>query len=219
MTSNNKCVIFDLDGTLLYTLEDLKNSVNFALKSMDYKERELAEIREFVGNGIERLMRLSVPENISEDDFFKCFSLFKEHYRIHSEDFTKEYDGISALLKKLKADGFELAVVSNKADFAVGALCDKYFNGIFSVAVGEREGIRRKPFPDSVNEVIKQLDVKKENTFYVGDSEVDVATAKNSGIKCIACSWGFRDVEVLEKENPEYIVNSPDEILNIVGEI
>ncbi len=215
--NSKKCVIFDLDGTLLYTLEDLKNSVNFALKELGFQERSLDEIREFVGNGIEILMRKSVPDNISEEEFKICFESFKSHYKIHSEDNTKEYDGITELLENLKCKGFLLAVVSNKADFAVKTLCNKYFQGLLDVAFGEREGIKRKPCPDSVNEVVKNLEVEKENCYYVGDSEVDVKTAHNAEIKCIACTWGFRSKSVLENENPEYIIDSPEEILRIVG--
>ena len=215
--NNKKCVIFDLDGTLLNTLEDLKNSVNFALRESRFKERSLEEVREFVGNGIENLMRKSVPDNITEDEFIVCFENFKSHYKIHSEDNTKEYDGITDLLKVLRCKGFLLAVVSNKVDFAVRTLCDKYFKGLLDVAIGEREGIKRKPCPDSVNEVIKLLDVSKENCYYVGDSDVDVKTAHNAEIKCIACIWGFRSKSVLEKEKPEYIIDSPEEILRIVG--
>jgi len=215
--NSKKCVIFDLDGTLLYTLEDLKNSVNFALKESGFKERSLDEIREFVGNGIEILMRKSVPDNILEEEFKICFENFKNHYKIHSEDNTKEYDGITELLENLKCKGFLLAVVSNKADFAVKTLCNKYFQGLLDVSFGEREGIKRKPCPDSVNEVINFLDVSKDNCYYVGDSEVDVKTAHNAEIKCIACSWGFRSKSVLENENPEYIIDSPEEILRIIG--
>lgn len=217
MMNNNKCVIFDLDGTLLYTLEDLKNSVNFALSKNGFKERSIDEVRDFVGNGIEILMRKSVPQNISENEFQLCFSDFKSHYKIHSEDNTKEYDGITDMLKVLKHNGFLLAVVSNKADFAVQTLCNKYFKGLLDVAVGEREGIKRKPCPDSVNEVVKLLNVEKNNCFYVGDSDVDVKTAHNAEIKCIACSWGFREKTVLEAEKPEYIIDSVNEILEIVG--
>ena len=215
--NSKKCVIFDLDGTLLYTLEDLKNSVNFALRESSFKERSLDEVREFVGNGIEILMRKSVPDNISEDEFETCFENLKSHYKIHSEDNTKEYDGITDLLKALRCKGFLLAVVSNKADFAVNTLCKKYFPDLLDCAFGEREGIKRKPCPDSVNEVVKILEVKKENCYYVGDSEVDVKTAHNAEIKCIACSWGFRSKSVLESENPEYIIDNVNEILKIVG--
>ena len=157
--NNNKCVIFDLDGTLLYTLEDLKNSVNFALSKNGFKERSLDEVRDFVGNGIEILMRKSAPQNITENDFQKCFEDFKNHYKIHSEDNTKEYEGITDMLKALKENNILLAVVSNKADFAVNTLCKKYFPDLLDCAFGERDGIKRKPSPDSVNEVIKLLNV------------------------------------------------------------
>jgi phosphoglycolate phosphatase len=216
---NKKCVIFDLDGTLLYTLEDLKNSVNFALEKNSFPTRTLNEVREFVGNGIESLMLSASPEGISEEAFYKCFCDFKEHYKIHSEDNTKEYDGITDVLKALKANGFLLAVVSNKADFAVNTLCKKYFPGLLDCAIGERDGIKRKPCPDSVNEVLKEFAVDKEKCFYVGDSDVDVKTANNAGVRCIACTWGFRSKVVLERENPEYIIDSPKEILEVVKEI
>jgi phosphoglycolate phosphatase len=216
---NKKCVIFDLDGTLLYTLEDLKNSVNFALEKNSFPTRTLNEVREFVGNGIESLMRSASPEGISEEAFYKCFCDFKEYYKIHSEDNTKEYDGITDVLKALKANGFLLAVVSNKADFAVNTLCKKYFPGLLDCAIGERDGIKRKPCPDSVNEVLKEFAVDKEKCFYVGDSDVDVKTANNAGVRCIACTWGFRSKVVLERENPEYIIDSPKEILEVVKEI
>jgi phosphoglycolate phosphatase len=216
---NKKCVIFDLDGTLLYTLEDLKNSVNFALEKNNFPTRTLNEVREFVGNGIESLMRSASPEGISEEAFYKCFCDFKEYYKIHSEDNTKEYDGITDVLKALKANGFLLAVVSNKADFAVNTLCKKYFPGLLDCAIGERDGIKRKPCPDSVNEVLKEFAVDKEKCFYVGDSDVDVKTANNAGVRCIACTWGFRSKVVLERENPEYIIDSPKEILEVVKEI
>ena len=217
MKINKKCVIFDLDGTLLNTLDDLKNSVNFALTECGFEKRSREEVCSFVGNGIEKLVRRSVPQNTSEGDFKRCFEIFKSHYRIHSEDLTEEYSGITKMLTALKNDDVLLAVVSNKADFAVKTLCDKYFPDLFNCAFGEREGIKRKPCPDSVNEVINTLGVKKELCFYVGDSDVDVKTAYNAGIKCIACSWGFRSKDVLKRENPEYIIDSPDEILNIVG--
>jgi len=215
--NNKKCVIFDLDGTLLYTLEDLKNSVNHALAACNFKERTLEEVREFVGNGIENLMRKAVPDDTDEATFQKCFEAFKSHYKVHSEDFTKEYDGVSDMLKELKKNGFLLAVVSNKADFAVATLCKKYFPDLLDCAFGEREGIKRKPCPDSVNEVVKLLKVSKENCYYVGDSDVDVKTAHNAEIKCIACTWGFRSRSVLERENPEYIIDNVNGIFEIVG--
>ena len=196
---NKKCVIFDLDGTLLYTLEDLKNSVNFALEKNSFPTRTLNEVREFVGNGIESLMRSASPEGISEEAFYKCFCDFKEYYKIHSEDNTKEYDGITDVLKALKANGFLLAVVSNKADFAVKSLIVKYFNGLFSYSAGEKEGIPRKPAPDMVKNAIEFFGATADETLYVGDSEVDIETANNSSIDNVIVTWGFRDRSTLEE--------------------
>ena len=173
-----KGAIFDLDGTLLYTLEDLKNSVNFALSKNGFKERSIDEVREFVGNGIEILMKKSVPQNISENEFQLCFSDFKSHYKIHSEDNTVEYAGVTEVLKTLKQKNILLAVVSNKADFAVNTLCRKYFPQLLDCAFGERDGIKRKPCPDSVNEVIKLLEVDKSNCFYVDKRFLELSSAR-----------------------------------------
>ncbi len=210
-------IIFDLDGTILDTLEDLKNSVNHALSSNNLPERSLAEVRSFVGHGIRLLMELSVPVDTDSALLDKCFDSFRVHYKENSANNTKPYEGVAELLNQLKSKGYKLAVVSNKADFAVNTLCKKYFPQLLDCAFGEREGIKRKPCPDAVNEVVKLLMVEKDNCFYVGDSDVDVKTAHNSGIKCIACTWGFRDRSVLEKENPEYIIDNVNEILKIVG--
>ncbi len=209
-------IIFDLDGTILDTLEDLKNSVNYALSNNNLPERSLAEVRAFVGNGIRLLMERSVPNGTDNDTFDKCFVDFKEHYKENSANDTKPYDGIIKLLTDLKAKGYKLAVVSNKADFAVQTLVADYFDGIFHYAVGERDGIRRKPYPDSVNSALEYLGSDKGNAIYVGDSEVDVETARNSGIPCIAVTWGFRDKGVLESLCPEYIIDKPSQLMDIL---
>lgn len=214
----HKAVIFDLDGTILDTLEDLKNSVNFALNKNGLPERSYEEVRSFVGNGIRLLIERSVPDNTDADTLEKCFGDFKLHYRDHSADNTKPYDGITGLLEELKRTGYSLAVVSNKADFAVQTLVEEYFPDLFSFAVGEREGIRRKPFPDSVNEAIKVLGVSSDEVVYVGDSEVDVETSRNAGVPCIAVTWGFRDKSVLEALCPEYIIDKPSQLTDILSE-
>ncbi len=209
-------VIFDLDGTILDTLDDLKDSVNFALAENGLPQRSRAEIRRFVGNGIRLLIERSVPENTCGDILEKCFSDFKKHYKTNSANKTKPYDDIIPVLLSLKEKGIKLAVVSNKADFAVQTLMDSYFPGIFTYAVGEKEGIRRKPCPDSVNEAIKILGTDKAATIYVGDSEVDVETACNAGVRCIAVTWGFRDKSVLEGLDPEYIIDKPSQLTDII---
>lgn len=208
--------IFDLDGTILDTLEDLRDSVNFALVKNGLPRRSTEEIRAFVGNGIRLLIERAVPENTEGDITDKCFLDFKEHYKNNSANSTKPYDGIIDVLKELKANGVKLAVVSNKADFAVRGLMESYFPELFDYAVGEREGVRRKPCPDSVLEVLKKLSADKNEAVYIGDSEVDVETAKNAELPCISVTWGFRDKKVLESACPEYIIYKPSEITEII---
>ena len=209
-------IIFDLDGTILDTLEDLKNSVNHALSSNNLPERSLAEVRSFVGNGIRLLMELSVPVDTDRALLDKCFDSFRVHYKENSANNTKPYEGVIELLNQLKSKGYKLAVVSNKADFAVQTLVADYFDGIFDYAVGEREGIRRKPCPDSVNDALLHLASDKNSAVYVGDSEVDVETARNAAIPCVAVTWGFRDKSVLEGLSPEYIIDKPSQLMDIL---
>ena len=212
----HKAVIFDLDGTILDTLDDLKNSVNFALNKNGLPERSYEEVRSFVGNGIRLLIERSVSENTNSGVVDRCFEDFKSHYKEHSADNTKPYEGIITLLEELKRKGVKLAVVSNKADFAVQTLVEEYFQGLFDFAVGEREGIRRKPCPDSVNEAIKVLDASPDEVVYVGDSEVDIETSRNAGVECVAVTWGFRDKCVLESLSPEYIIDKPSQLMELI---
>ena len=204
--------IFDLDGTLLNTLEDLADSTNYIMRQFGYPERTLAEVRSFVGNGIWKLLERSAPKGTSSEEIDRMFELFKEHYGAHCADKTKPYDGVMELLASLKKKGVRLAVVSNKADYAVKALCEQYFPGYFDEAVGERIGIARKPAPDTVHEVLKNLQMEKAQAVYIGDSEVDVQTARNAEMDCIAVDWGFRDKEVLEEAGAETSVSTPAEL-------
>ena len=204
--------IFDLDGTLLNTLEDLADSVNYVMRSFGYPERSLEEVRSFVGNGIRKLVERSAPKGTSAEEIDRMFEQFKVYYGAHCAEKTKPYDGIMDLLHVLQKQGVKLAVVSNKADYAVKALCEQYFCGIFDEAVGERAEIARKPAPDTVNEVLKNLQIDKAQAVYIGDSEVDVQTAKNAEMDCIAVDWGFRDKEVLKNAGAEIIVSTPEEI-------
>ncbi len=200
-------VIFDLDGTILDTIEDLNTSLNYVLKQYGYPSRSLADARRFVGNGIRRLIELGAG-GVSDETLDAMLADFKTHYAIHCLDKTRPYDGIPELLCALRAAGIQTAVVSNKADFAVQELIERFFPGLFDIAVGEREGVRRKPAPDSVNEVLLNLGVSRENAVYIGDSEVDIQTAKNAGLPCIAVSWGFRDVPTLRASGAEHIVDA-----------
>lgn len=211
-----KLIIFDLDGTILDTLADLADSLNYALSSGGFPERSIDEVRRFVGNGIGKLVERGLPEGSDRATVERVLATFKAYYGDHCADKTAPYEGILPLLAELKEKGVKLAVVSNKADFAVQSLCAQYFGGLFDMAVGEREGICRKPAPDSVNEVIARLGVSKEVSLYVGDSEVDVQTAKNAEIDCIAVSWGFRDAELLCQSGAKQIVSTVEQLKQLL---
>ncbi len=211
-----KLVIFDLDGTLLNTLDDLMLSLNYALASSGLPKRTHEEVLHFVGDGIKKLVERGVPKGTSSELFEKTFLEFKDYYRLHCADNTEPYDGIIDLLCALKARGHMIAVVSNKADFACKSLCDKYFAGMFDAIVGENPSIRKKPAPDTVNMVLEQLHIDRNDAVYIGDSEVDIATAKNANMDCISVDWGFRDNDELINSGATKIVSNPNEILNEV---
>lgn len=211
-------VIFDLDGTLLNTLEDLKNSVNYALSVCGMPQRSYEEVRHFVGNGVKRLMELSVPGGFDNPDFERAYGLFREHYVKHCNDLTDLYPGIRELLKTLKREGFRMAIVSNKYYEGVQALKEQYFTEYLDVAIGEKEGIRKKPAPDTVLAALKELGLAKERAVYVGDSEVDLATAKNTGMDCITVGWGFRTRAEQERAGAKVFVDHPMEIMNLLYE-
>ena len=206
--------VFDMDGTILNTLDDLMDSTNFALKNNGLKERSLEEIRFFVGNGIQKLIERAVPQGTSKEVFEKVFADFKSHYKIHCADKTSYYDGIPSVIQTLRKMGVKTAVVSNKADFAVQELVEVYFTGLFDVALGEKTGVSKKPSPDMVNAALSVLGVEKEAAFYIGDSDVDFETAKNSSLDFIGVSWGFRGRKFLENLGAKNIIDSPEELLN-----
>lgn len=209
-------VIFDLDGTLLNTLHDLGDSVNFALKALGFPQRSYEEVRQFVGNGVKKLIDRAVPEGTDEQTASQCLMTFRQHYSQNMENKTAPYDGIIDLLKALKSYGINTAVVSNKFDAAVKRLCDKYFGELIDVAVGECETIKRKPSPDAVNLIIADFGCDKQKTIYVGDSDVDIITAHNAEIKCIGVTWGFRDASLLIDTGADYIADTHDKLLNII---
>ena len=209
-------IIFDLDGTLLNTLEGLKNSTNFALKKFNCPEITLEQTRSFVGNGVRKLIERAIPNGEKNPDFEKCLNTFKEHYSKTMYQKTVAYDGIEDMLTELKRKGVKTGVVSNKFDTAVKELCKNYFDGLIIVAIGESPNVRKKPAPDSVLKAMKILGAKPENTLYVGDSDVDIQTAKNSNLKSVGVTWGFRDRELLEKEGADFIINTPCELLELI---
>ena len=206
--------IFDLDGTLLDTLNDLAASTNHALRQHGMPEHTTDEVRRMVGNGVAKLIERAVPQGLDNPDYEQVLADFKAHYSVHSMDTTRPYPGIEELLHTLKQQGKRLAVVSNKFCTATEALCRHFFGDTIEVAIGESERIRKKPAPDAVIEAMKRLDAHKDNTVYVGDSEVDVATAHNSGLPCISVTWGFRDRALLTDHGATTFADNP---MDIVG--
>lgn len=208
-----RLAIFDLDGTILDTLDDLTNSANHALSVMGMPLRTIDEIRSFVGNGIPNLMKLIVPYGTDEKTINEVHAEFTAHYKKHCADFTKPYEGIKELIEDLRYNGMMTAVVSNKADYAVKTLCEDYFKGLFDAAIGEQMPLyRKKPNPDLVYKVMKDLGVTADEAVYIGDSDVDIKTSKNAGIPCITVTWGFRDREFLLEQGAEIIAESMDEL-------
>lgn len=214
---NYETYIFDLDGTLLNTLGDLASSVNYALRSFDMPQHSVDAVRTMVGNGVRLLMERAVPDGAENPVFDDAFDTFRQHYMEHSLDTTRPYDGIPELLTALKERGCRTAVVSNKFDAATKSLSAHFFSGLIDVAVGEHEaeGIRKKPAPDTVREALNQLGVSSDGAVYVGDSEVDIETARNSGLPCISVLWGFRSREFLLAHGATTFVSTPSELLNL----
>ncbi|MCD7825933.1 MAG: HAD-IA family hydrolase [Clostridiaceae bacterium] len=209
-------VIFDLDGTLLNTLEDLRDSVNAIMQRYGWETYSLQQIRSFVGNGIRVLMERAVPQGADNALFDQAFAAFRAYYTEHCRIKTKPYDGVLELMQCLAEKGIRMAIVSNKNDGAVQELKNIYFSKYVAAAIGDRDGARRKPAPDSVYAALEEMGSRKENAVYIGDSEVDYQTAVNSGLPCILVSWGFRDREVLSRLAGAYIVDSCDEITQLL---
>ena len=209
--------IFDLDGTLLDTLGDLAASVNYALKACGMPQHSIDDVRRFVGNGVRLLMERAVPDGAANPRFEEAFTTFRQHYLEHSLDTTRPYDGIMEMLQALRQRGYRTAVVSNKFYAATQELCQHFFADSIEVAIGEHEaeGIRKKPAPDTVNEALRQLGVSREHAVYVGDSDVDIATAAASGMPCISVLWGFRDREFLLAHGATQFISHPSELLTL----
>lgn len=208
-------IIWDLDGTLLDTLDDLTASTNAALLAHGYAPRTRAEIRRFVGNGVKNLISRALPPG-DHPDFDAVFADFRAHYSVHCNDRTRPYPGILPMLDDLQARGIPMAVVSNKLDAAVRELCALHFGSRIGVAVGECEGVRRKPAPDSVHRAMELLGIRR--AVYIGDSEVDVATARNAGLPCICVSWGFRTEADLRAAGAQVIVSDVDGLMKCLKE-
>lgn len=211
-------VIYDLDGTLLYTLEDLMNSVNYALDHYGYPHRNIDEIRRFIGNGVAVLMKRSAPENCPQEEVDIMLNIFRPHYLEHMYDTTGPYEGVIDMMKEIHTAGIKTAIVSNKLDPAVKELDKMFFRGLTELAVGAPSHAK-KPDPTSVLECIDNLGSTIEHSIYIGDTDVDIETAHNAGIKCVGVSWGFRGREFLEKNNCDYIIDRPEELLPLLKKL
>ena len=210
-----KAIIWDMDGTILDTLSDLHDSINHLLRTNGYEERTFEETRCSVGNGIRQLVALSVPNGEENPDFERLFGEFREYYSAHCQIKTRPYEGISETLDELRALGIKMAVVSNKIDTAVKELAAEFYPQL-DYALGEMEGVPRKPAPDMVERALSELGVTKSEAVYIGDSEVDVLTAKNSGLSCISVLWGFRKKEELLPHGADVFVDNPFEIIKLI---
>ena len=208
--------IFDLDGTLLSTLGDLAASCNYALRTNGMPERTVDEVRRFVGNGVKKLMERAIPDGLLNPGFDKTYADFRQHYMQHNLDTTRPYDGVMELLGELQRRGKKIAVVSNKFYAATQELCRHFFgNELVPVAIGEREDIRKKPAPDTVMEALRQLGASADTSVYIGDSDVDIETARNSGMPCISVLWGFRDRQFLIEHGATTFAEKPEDILSL----
>lgn len=211
-----KAIVFDLDGTLLNTLDDLKDSTNFALQSCGFPERSYDEVRRFVGNGIRKLIERAVPAGATPEKTQECYEAFCKHYKHNMENKTAEYDGISDMLKALYEAGYKMAIVTNKADFAAQALCGDLFGKYIKTVVGSVDGRPNKPAPDGVYYALSQMGVAKDEAVFIGDSDVDMQTAKNAGMDAIGVLWGFRDLADLQKVGVKTTVTNTQELKNLL---
>ena len=210
-------IIWDMDGTLLDTLDDLADSVNEALTEFKLPVRTRDEIRSFIGNGVNRLLELSAPGGKQHPQFEEILAFFKSCYAKNSSNKTKPYPRLEKVLPELKSRGYRMAIVSNKIDSAVKVLSERFFDGMMDAAIGNSEGLRRKPDPDEVLEALRILGAEKDSAVYIGDTEVDIATAKNTGIDFICVSWGYRERQELQSHGAGEIVDTPEELLALLG--
>lgn len=210
-----KTAIFDLDGTLLNTLEDLSDAVNYALKQKAYPLRTMEEVRCFIGNGIEMLIRRAVPPETEEKDMLDTLSIFRDYYRTHVRIKTQPFEGIPEAIDELKNQGFALAVVSNKSHGETEALVREFFGDAITISLGSLPDFPKKPAPNGVLRVLTALGADADSAVYIGDSDVDVATAKNAGLFSIGVTWGYRDKAVLADAGADCIVDTPKELLSL----
>ena len=211
-----KAVIFDLDGTLIDTLDDLTDSMNFVLSEFCFPIRTKPEIRSFVGNGLGMLAKRSLPEESNDNTVREITTRMKEYYALHSRIKTKPYDSIPECLDEIKLKDIKCAVLTNKLESAAKSLCDDFFPEYFDIVCGDNGVDRLKPAPDGIERIAGQFNVEKDEILYIGDSEVDAETAINAGVKSIGVLWGFRDKDILEKCGFDEIADEVSDIIDII---
>lgn len=211
-----KIAIFDMDGTILNTLDDIANAINHTLTVFNMPIRSIDEVRSFVGNGLNKLCERAVVPGTSESILSDAIVELRSFYQEHSNETTTPYDGITEVLRELKARGIITAVVSNKANAAVLDLVQIFFQGLFDYAIGEHEGFAPKPAPDMIDEILSKSGLSNTDAIYIGDSDVDLMTAHNSHMDCIAVSWGFRDTDFLKAHGATIIADSPSDLLDLI---
>ena len=209
-------IVFDCDGTLLDTATDLANAVNHVLRTHNFPEKSLAEVKAALGNAVTYLMRQCLPSTVADHELEPYIDEFKAYYGEHLKDTTAPYPGILDMLDVLRDQGYKLAIVSNKIQEGVTPLNKEYFGDRLPVAIGERPGLQRKPAPDMVLQALKELNSSQDESIYIGDSEVDVATAKNSDLLCIGVTWGFREESLHQELGVTHIARKAEDILSIV---
>lgn len=218
MMKKYDAVIFDLDGTLLNTLEDLTDAVNYVMEQFHFEKKTILQVRGFVGNGIRKLVERCVPGGQEREDFEEIFACFRGFYTSHCQIKTKPYPGILEMLGALSEKGYQMGIVSNKNDKAVEELNDIFFSEYISVAIGQNDRLRPKPAPDTVDMALNRLGCSRERALYVGDSDVDKATADNCNMDCVSVTWGFRDRELLEGLKPVAVIDEPEQLLKYLEE-
>lgn len=212
-------IVFDMDGTILNTLDDLLDATNFALKQNGFPERTFEEVKWMVGRGMPKLIHSALPENHSESDFNRVYKDFLDYYSIHSVDKTSAYEGIAAAAKALKDAGYIITVNSNKNDKDAVALAEDYFPGLFNFVLGARPEMEKKPAPDGVNFISKKYGMDKSQVIFIGDSDVDYQTALNSGVQFVGCHWGFRGAAFLKEQGASVIAMTPAELPGIIASL
>ncbi len=212
---NIKGIIFDLDGTLLDTLEDLTDAVNHVMQAFSLETKSLDQVRSYVGNGVVKLIEQCLPGGETHAQFSEILNAFMYYYEMNCDQKTKPYDGVLALIEKLHSEGRQLGIVSNKFDSAVKELNRQYFHSWIDFALGVSDALHRKPAPDMVYACIEQMHLKPEEVVYIGDSEVDLMTAQNAGIKCISVLWGFRSLDILLEYGATQVVSTVKELEDV----